>query len=225
MTGPVALEWISGDGWLVLAAPDDDPSGALRASALHKLGADRGFAFLGLSESTGDAEIADMEDLGAPTAYFVNVLTEDDDTILRNLRDVGLIMIDPTADPRRMLDALIGATSLAMRDAYLRGAVVYVEGPCAALFGACWRSSSGALHEGLGWISDAQLLFGIPDQAALRVAARPTFDARPQTVALGVPSGSALALGPSGQIEVWGAHPISVTFGPGMIPNTSGRSN
>lgn len=225
MTEPVALEWISGDGWLVLAAPDDDPSGALRASALHKLGADRGFAFLGLSESTGDAEMADMEDLGAPTAYLINVVTEDDDTIVRNLRDVGLIMIDPSADPRRMLDALIGTTSLAMRDAYLRGAVVYAEGPCASLFGACWRSSGGALHEGLGWISDAQLLFGVADQAALRAAARPTFDTRPHTVALGVPSGSALALGPSGQIEVWGPNPISVMLGPGMIPNLTKRSN
>jgi hypothetical protein len=156
---------------------------------------------------------------------LINVLTEDDDTIIRNLRDVGLIMIDPKADPRRMLDALIGATSLAMRDAYLHGAVIYAEGACASLFGACWRSSGGALHEGLGWISDAQLLFGVHDQAELRSAARPTFDTRPQTVALGVPAGSALALGPSGQIEVWGPNPVSVTLGPGMIPKTGGRSN
>ncbi|KXK50506.1 MAG: hypothetical protein IT298_15940 [Chloroflexi bacterium] len=225
MTEPVALEWISGDGWLVLAEPDDDPSGALRASALHKLGVNRGFAFLGLNETTGDAEMADMEDLGAPTGYLINVVTEDDDTIISNLRDVGLIMLDPSADPRRMLDALIGATSLAMRDAYLRGAVIYAEGPCASLFGACWRSAGGGLHEGLGWITDAQLLFGIGDQAALRAAARPTFETRPRTVALGVPSGSALALGPSGQIEVWGPRPISVTLGPGKISNPANRSN
>ena len=54
------------------------------------------------------AHLADFEDLGAPTGYLVNIMIEDDDTIRRSLRDVGLVVLDAAADPRRLVDALRG---------------------------------------------------------------------------------------------------------------------
>jgi hypothetical protein len=224
MSTQTGLEWIAGDGWLVLTGEHDETS-ELRAQALHRIGLDRGFAYLGLDEAAGDAEIADFEDLGAPTGYLVNILTEDDDTIRANLRDVGLIVIDTQADPRRMLDALRGAAADAVREAYERGALVLAEGPVAQVFGACWLSETGSLHEGLNWISETLILPGVGEQADVREIVAPVFARRPRTLALGISNGSALALGPGATLEVWGDNPVALTLGPGFLRPTNRASS
>lgn len=214
MSAQTGLEWIAGDGWLVLTGGD---SHDLRAEVLHRIGLDRGFAYLGLNEAAGDDEIADFEDLGAPTGYLVNIMTEDDDTIRRSLRDVGLIVVDGNADPRRMIDALRGAAEEAMREAYERGALVLAEGLSAQVFGACWLSETGSLHEGLNWVSEALILPGIGENAAVREAAYGVFERRPRTLALGISNGTALAMGPGATLEVWGENPVALTLGPGFL--------
>lgn len=224
MSVQTGLEWIAGDGWLVFTGEHDDTS-ELRAQTLHRIGLARGFAYLGLNEAAGDEEIADFEDLGAPTGYLVNILIEDDETIRRNLRDVGLIVIDSQADPRRMLDALRGAAAEAVQDAYEQGALVLAEGPVAQIFGACWLSETGSLHEGLNWITDTMILPGIGEQVRVREIAAPVFERRPRTLALGLSNGSALALGPGATLEVWGDQPVALTMGPGFLrpPNRTPR--
>ena len=216
MSMQTGLEWIAGDGWLVFTGEHDDAS-ELRAQSLHRIGLDRGFAYLGLNEAAGDEEIADFEDLGAPTGYLVNILTEDDETIRRNLRDVGLVVIDSQADPRRMLDALRGAAAEAVQEAYEHGALVLAEGPVAQIFGACWLSESGSLHEGLNWLTDTMILPGVGEQARVRETAAQVFERRPRTLALGISNGSALALGPGATLEVWGDQPVALTMGPGFL--------
>lgn len=215
MSTQTGLEWFRGEGWLVLAGGEAE-SHELRAEALLRIGLDRGFAFLGLNEAAGDEEIADLEDLGAPTGYLVNVLIEDDDTIRRGLLDVGLIVIDGSADPRQMFDALQGAAAEAVYDAFERGALVLAEGPVAAIFGSCWLTAAGDLLDGLGWVSDALILPGIGQSAEVREIARPVFEDRPRTLALGISNGSALALGPDAKLEVWGENPVALTLGPGF---------
>lgn len=216
MSTQTGLEWIAGDGWLVLTG-EHDAADELRAQTLHRIGLDRGFAYLGLNEAAGDDEIADFEDLGAPTGYLVNILTEDDDTIRRSLRDVGLVVIDSQADPRRMLDALRGAAADAIQQAYERGALILAEGSVAQIFGACWLSETGSLHEGLNWITDTIILPGVGEQARVREIAAQVFERRPRTLALGISNGSALALGPSATLEVWGDQPVALTMGPGFL--------
>lgn len=215
MSAQTGIEWIAGDGWLVLAGGTAE-SNDLRVEALHRIGLDRGFAYLGLNEAAGDAEIADLEDLGAPTGYLVNVLIEDDETIRRSLRDVGLIVVDGEADPRRMLDSLRGAAAEAMREAYEHGTLILAEGPVASVFGACLVDENGTLVDGLGWISDTLILPGHGQHSEVREIARGVFDRRPHTLAIGISNGSALALGPSAKLEIWGDNPVALTLGPGF---------
>lgn len=212
MSAQTGLQWVGGDGWLILAGEIEEGS-ELRAETLHRIGLDRGFAYLGLNEAAGDAEIADLEDLGAPTGYLINIMTEDDETIRRNLRDVGLVVIDSAADPYQMLNALRGAAIEAVQEAYERGALVLAEGPVAAIFGAWWLDGD-TLREGLGWVSDALILPGIGGQAAVREIARRVFEQHPRTLALGISNEAALALGAGAKLEVWGDNPVALTLGP-----------
>ncbi|MFN8562774.1 MAG: adenylosuccinate synthetase [Anaerolineae bacterium] len=59
-----------------------------------------------------------------------------------------------------------------------------------------------AVEAGLEWLTGAAVVTGVNDAAHY---AKPIFDAQPNAVAIAIMSGSALALGPDGQVETWAA--------------------
>jgi hypothetical protein len=211
-----ALTWPDGLGWLILSG-DAAEGSAVRAQALQRLKPEGGVAYLGLRESSADAVMDDLEDLGAPTGYLVNILTEDDAQIQAALREVSLVVLDGQEDPHRLYDALQGAAVQAMRAAYEGGAVILAEGNAAALFGAHWADARGVLCEGLNWLPSAFVVPNLIDRAGLRPASQAMFELDPTLLAVGIPRGSALVLGPDAHLELWGEQPVAITLGPGFL--------
>jgi hypothetical protein len=204
------------EGWLVLSG-GADAGGAVRATALRVAPpTDVGVAYIGLSEASGDATLDDLEDLGARSGYLVNIMIEDDDTIRAQLRDASLIVIDD--EPLRTLrGALLGAASEAILAAHAEGAVVLIEGANAALAGGIVLTDDDgeALDEslaGLGWVEGACILPGVTSLADSALARR-ALEAGAASVVIGIGVGSALALGPNGEIALWGARQVVIALG------------
>ena len=92
MTGNQIFSWIDGEGWLILSG-GADALGEVRATALTRMRAEGGVAYVGLDEQVDENLIDDFGDLGAPTGYLVDVMTEDDDAIREQIRAAALVVI------------------------------------------------------------------------------------------------------------------------------------
>src|SRR5260370_3100809 len=92
------IRWRDGAGWLVLSGGGDIESaetGEIEAEALARVAAGDPMAYIW---AAGDVETADKHleallDLGAPTGYLVDVLTEDDETVRGQLPVPGLTVL------------------------------------------------------------------------------------------------------------------------------------
>ncbi|HEX2622225.1 MAG TPA: hypothetical protein VHL11_18835, partial [Phototrophicaceae bacterium] len=151
------LRWTAGTGWIVLSG-GADAGGEIRSLALRRAKAQGGVAYLGFNEASADDVLDDMEDLGAPTGYLVNVVSEDDDTIQAQLMDASIIVIDDSVSPDEWRSSLIGAAINAMREALERGVVILAEGSGAAALGGYLLSEEGQFLEGLGWLQNSLIL-------------------------------------------------------------------
>lgn len=211
------LRWpLDAQGWLVLSGGDDD-GGAIRAQTLRIAPtSDIGFAYIGLSESSGDETFDDLEDLGARTGYLVNVLAEDDDTIRAQLKDAGLIVIDGSEPPDAIRSSLHGAGAEAIFAAYAEGAVVLMERSSAPLAGEVLLNEAGALVRGLGWVEGALILPGVTSLASSEVA-QSVLESGEVAVVIGIGEGSALALGPDGLIDLWGKRQVTIALGKQVV--------
>jgi hypothetical protein len=205
------LEWISGGGWLVFAAQNSADS-AIRAQALARMEADGGVAYISLADDGGDALLDDMEDLGAPTGYMIDIEIEDSTTIRQQLKDISMIVLESGTSLDALARALRGPVVDALREAYERGALILVEGLAVNLFGRWSVSDSGRIFEGLDWLKN---VFIEPNVTSLEEsrAVQMVLQAHPQAIALEIGAGSALALGVGGQVEVWGAGQVTVALG------------
>jgi hypothetical protein len=156
-----------------------------------------------------DRLLDDIADLGAPSGYLVDVFGEDDQTLQDKLAQAGMIVVTGGESPVDVRGALRGAALEGIEAAYANGAILLLEGFAAAAFGA-WIIDS-RIEPGLEWLHGATVLAGV-DQAA--VYARPVFEAQPHAIAVAIMPGSALALGPDGQIEKWGEGAVTIALGP-----------
>jgi hypothetical protein len=211
MPSHIVFQWLDGRGWLVLSG-GADTGGELRATALARSSADGGVACVALSSDpgAGDRLLDDVEDLGAPSGYVVDVAAEDDQTVHAKLGEAGVIVIltDGTAESVR--SALTGAAIEGIQIAYQNGAVVLAEGACAMAFGGYLVTPEGGVAPGLGWLTDALVLHGVESAAA---QAKDLLAVQPNGIAVGIGVGSALALGPDGQVETWGKGQVTVSLG------------
>lgn len=200
------FRWLDGRGWLVLAGGGE--TGDIRAQALGRASADGGLACISLK---GDpALLDDLEDLGAPSGYLVDLNTEDDKTIHDRLAEAGIIVIDSAASVKEARSSLRGAPIEGIQQAFENGAVVLVEGVTAAAFGGWLLLPGGEVTEGLEWLENALVAPAIVDLAAY---AYPALLAQPSAIAVGIGQGSALALGPDGEVETWGEKRVTVALG------------
>jgi hypothetical protein len=205
------LRWLDGRGWLILSGGHDGDS-EIRAQAIGRSSADGGVAYvtMGGDSALGEKALADMDDLGAPSGYLVDVLSEDDATIQKKLADAGMIVVESGTDLSDLRSGLMGAAAEGMKTAFENGAIILVEGLSAAVFGRWVVLESGKSVSGLAWLDNALVVPGV-----VSVSETPTaFNAQPSALAVGLGVGSALALGPDGELETWGRKQVTVALGP-----------
>lgn len=199
------FHWPDGRGWLIFSGGASDD---IRAQALGRAAADGGVACVALS---GDPDLLldDIADLGAPSGYIVDVLGDDDPVLQDKLGQAGMVIITGGDSPAGARGALRGVPLEGIETAYANGGVVLLEGVVASAFGA-WLIGADGIESGLEWLIGAAVLTGV-DKAA--VAAKPVLDAQPTAIAVGIMPESALALGPDGQVEIWGNREVTVALG------------
>lgn len=207
------LRWLDGRGWLVLSGGGEGSSD-VRAQALARLSADGGLAYLTIGSQTaiGEKVFADLEDLGAPSGYVVDILSEDDETIQSRLGDAGMIVMDSSRSTTELRSSVIGAAAEGIQTAFQNGAVILAEGSAASVLGAWILTSDGNLTSGLEWLEKALI---VPSVTSITEAetAQSVLSAQPSAIAIGLGEGSALALGPDGEVETWGAGQVAVALG------------
>lgn len=203
------LRWIDGRGWLILSASSDDE---IRALALARASADGGVAYVSMGGAAAERTLADMEDLGASSGYLVDVLTEDDETIREKLAEAGVVVIPDGLDLAVVRDALMGAAISGIQDAFANGAVVLVEGTSASVFGAWVMIHSSKITSGLDWLENGLILAGVTSVSESDDA-KMVLNVQPTAIAVGIGTGSALALGPDGEVETWGNKQVTIALG------------
>lgn len=205
------LRYLSGRGWLVFSGGNTAGS-EVRAQALSRARVFGTVAYISLAEDGGDSLMDDMEDLGARAGYFVDLQYDESEDIIEQLQAASLIVIEVGSSVDVLYKAIQGAAVKGIRDAYTRGAIILVEGLAANLFGRWVVSDHGQLLEGLNWIENAFIepeSLGAEDSRAVRAVLNEMADA----VAINLAPGSALALGPDGQVEVWGQKEVTISLG------------
>src|SRR5215510_5107969 len=149
------IRWRDGLGWLVLSGGADFESAdgsEIEAETLARVPAGDPLAYIW---AAGDVESADQhlatfEELGAPTGFLVDVLTEDDDTLRRQLADAGLIVIGDGPNLNELRSGLLGAALEGISQAFEQGAVILGVGQGAAVLGSILSE-----QQGLGWVEGA----------------------------------------------------------------------
>jgi hypothetical protein len=207
------LQWRDGRGWLVLSG-GHVPESAVRAQAIGHIDADGGVAYISFGNDIDATEalMNDMQDLGAPPGYFVDVLSEDDDTLRSKLGEASLIVVEAGINSTDVRSALLGAAVEGMQTAFENGAVILLEGNSASVFGTWILLETGEVRQGIGWLSQMFVLPGVT-AVAQSDAGRAALEEESSALALGIGEGSALALGPDGEVEPWGLREVTVALG------------
>lgn len=207
------LRWPDGAGWLVLSGGVAVES-EIRALVLERSVVEGGVAYVSVDSPPDAAALEDMDDLGAPAGYAVDVLAEDDGSIRKALAEASTIVVEDTRSPEALLSGLKGAAVEGAQLAYERGAMILAEGCAAAVFGRWMSLQSGQIVQGLDWLHNTLLIPGV-SSLGQSDAARNILAAEPMSIAVGVGSGSALALGPNGELELWGRRQVALALGSG----------
>jgi cyanophycinase-like exopeptidase len=209
------FRWRDGAGWIVLSGGDatgdfkGSAAGDIEGRALEHASAGKPLAYIWAAGDveTADRHLAALEELGAPTGYLIDVLTEDDDTIRSEIEDAGVIVLGDGPDANKLRGGLLGAAIEAIGEAHTRGAVILGIGQGAAVLGALLDD-----QKGLGWLENGIIM---PNYGATEAPdrLREMLRKHPESVGLGLNAGSALAFGPDGQVESWGERQITITLG------------
>ncbi len=204
MSSANVFSWLDGSGWLIFASSASDE---VRALALGRASADGGMAIIALS---GDAELLldDLEDLGAPSGYIVDLYSEDDGAITERLADSGIIIVTGGESPQAARGALRGAALDGLQTAYENGALILFEGFAAMCMGGWMIDADDTIEAGLDWVESALILINVENAAD---NAKPLLNAQPTAIAIAIATGSALVLGGDSEIVIWGR--VTVALG------------
>ncbi len=156
--------------------------------------------------------LIEFVDLGAQSGYIVDAFVEDDETLRSSLAEAGIVVVGAESDASLVQDALTGAISEGIRMAWQQGALVLLEGPAAMSAGSWVLREAESCDSGLGWLPGALILPGVTDVASSPAASALLTEA-PAAVTLGIGPQSALALGPDGELEIWGEQQVSIALG------------
>ncbi len=217
------LFWLDGDGWLVLVGGGERGAGDLDAVDAHVLSVtnlDRPMVVL-LSEGTSaDAEavLEHFAALGGPggEAFVLAQMTRGElaaPALLTLLEEAGTLYLGGE-DPLPLVRTLYRTPALeriARGFTSLQGLTVIGVGGGAAAMGAWMIDRSGSPVRGFGFVQNSLIVphfTGAEEAPALRRALRDL----PGLLGLGIPDGTALALGPQGQVEMWGEGQVTAVI-------------
>ncbi len=219
------FHWRGGRGWLVLSgggsSADSDAASSIEAHMLGRTTSQGPLAYIWAASDieTADQDMDALRELGARTGYLVDILSEDDETLSTQLSEAGVIILGNGPQYDVLHDALPGVVMDAIASAFERGATVYAIGRSAMLFGA-FSPRGDAFTTGLTWLAGAIIMANYkPENAALL---RDYVHGSGAAYGLGLGHSSAIAFGPSGEVEVWGNRAITVTLSERYAPG-SGR--
>ncbi len=217
MTQQQALSWSAGSGWLVLSG-DPDSLGDIRAQALSRVYREGHLTYIGTSEDDYDDFMDDMGELGAPTGYLVNVLQEDDNTIRNMIGQASMVILSGDLPATELKSVLIGPGLEGIKQAYDAGAVILAEAEAAKVFGAMFANAQDRISEGFDWVNKAVI---VPSHESITesTSAHALLTAKEVQVAIGLGIGSALVLGPNGEVETWG-EAVSIVLGGSVATET-----
>jgi len=220
--GPLA--WRTGAGWLVLVG------GGPRAVVDWDLvdTAILGWAIPGRPSAavvTAAGAVREAEDaletwadMGGASGYVVELLDGSDARRAENaalLSEAGLVYLADGPGALGIVRALSGSPALdAIGYAFEGGAPIVAVGAAAVALGAWVADSALPSHRepGLAWVSNvvvAPHFTGAQNAEGLRQL----LVAHSDCLGLGIPEGSALALGPGGRIETLGPSQVTVILG------------
>lgn len=212
------LRWRAGAGWLMLAGGNwrEGETDEIDTAALSWANLDRPVAVLiGSAEalSEGEALLEYYADLGGPSGYVLPILDAASARQVQNcqlLDQAGLIHVADHPDSPALARMLQESPALdALARSFEDGAVVIGTGASAAAFGA-WIAGESQLapdEHGWGWLPELIVdPFFVKAEKTAHLQA--LLNAHPDCLGLGIPEGTALALGPRGQV---------VTVGPGQV--------
>jgi len=112
----------------------------------------------------------------------------------------------------RLEDTLMGEVVL---QALGSGGIIMAIGPAAGSVGSWYLGGEGdEIGQALGWLGGALVVPGQPDPAA-SADVRRHLKVNPRAYALGLGEHTLVALGPAGEIEVWGASKPTIILGKG----------
>ncbi|MYA91828.1 MAG: hypothetical protein F4Y30_00190 [Chloroflexi bacterium] len=206
MSGQAPFSWRAGAGWLVLSG-SAHPLSEIRALALSRCNPGADVACIAQTDVMGDALMDDLAELGAPAGYHIDLAEVDNNLLYERIASAGLIVL-----AARCTDSLRRALSQmavhALKQALAGGALLLCEGAAAELFGERRLSAADGLTRGLNFVHGAVIL---PTSAGHNVQATRWLQSQLSEVAvIRLQPGSALALGPGGQMETWGNRDITI---------------
>lgn len=209
------FHWRSGGGWLVVSgggAVLSEDVQFIEARVLVQTHSQGPIAYVWAAGDidAADAHMDSLRELGARTGYLVDVLTEEDDVLFRQLNEAGLIILGGGPHVDVLMDALSGVVLRAVEDAFGRGATVYAVGESAGVL-AAYGVRDDAIQPGIGWIDQALIMSCYGAEQADRL--RDLVHRHPEAYGLGLAEGAAMAFGPQGEIEVWGNRQVTVSLG------------
>jgi len=214
MTQQSIFRWQDGRGWLVLAGGSGYAESAamldIEAAVLRRTVSQGPLAYIWSASDieAGDRYLDHVENLGGRTGYLVDVIREDDDTLTEQLKDAGIIILGDGERVSQLRNGLQGSVQDAMLDAYQRGATIYGHGPAATFLAAWTALPDDGVKPGLGWIEDSLIMHDY--SATRRELMQTILGELPATYGVGIGSTSALALGPEGEVELWGEEQVTI---------------
>lgn len=219
------FRWLPGRGWLALSGGGPPESDDVQSVEAHLLARTVSQGPLVYVWAAGDLDSADrhmdsLRELGARTGYLVDILSEPDEEVYARLSEAGVIILGDGPQQDALHDALSGVVLEAIHSAFSRGATVYAVGLSAEQFGA-HRIGERDLVPGIQWLERAIIVSGYtPDMAeGLHQVVRQT----PHSFGLGIGQGAAVALGPLGEVEVWGSAAVTVALGQEYTAGANGE--
>ena len=209
MTQAGPLQWRTGAGWLVLLGGGRwEENEIIHSQVISAITDESPIAFIPAADpdpTRGEAFLSFYADLGAPPGYIVPIHDQqsaNEPANYRRLVNASLIYIG-SGSARRLLETLEGTAAIdALATAFDGGAIIVGESVGASLLGK-WgiNTAQGTVWPGWGWVSDAVITPHYTSEQTAQV--RAALQRYPEAIALGIPAGVALALGPDGELATW----------------------
>jgi hypothetical protein len=166
-------------------------------------------------DSIGDKLQSFLDDieilLDSPvTVMRINELTQDS---FREIKEIANMLVMVGGDAHSWIDVLDPLKSdIEVDDMLSGGRLVFAVGSASSSLGSWIFSGDEEPAAGLGWLTGAIVLPEVEKPGEIPFV-KQLLSQHKLSYALGLPRGAVLALGPRGEIEVWGIASPSIVFG------------